>query len=93
MIMIFGTLVSNGDISRCFFQFFKILVFRVLREVKVEKMVQSDKKFCPTCLTSQEPYIKWLSFMVHMCKMTISPGGFFHSLKTLIFWVVRGVKG
>ena len=35
----------------------------------------------------------WLSFMVHLCKMIISSGFFFHFRKILIFWVVRGVKG
>ena len=34
----------------------------------------------------------WLAFMVHMCKMIISPEFFFHFFKTLNFWVVRGVK-
>ena len=41
---------------------------------------------------SQEPCIIWLSFMVHMCKMIISPGVFFN-FKILIFQVVRGLKG
>ena len=51
-----------------FFHFFKILIFWVVRGVKGQKTVQNDKK--------QEPYMIWLSFMVHMCKMIIS--GFFH---------------
>ena len=73
MIMIFGTLLQNDDISRTFFQFFKILIFGVVRRVKVQKMVQNDKKFCLSRIISQEPYIIWLSFMVHMHKMIISP--------------------
>ena len=76
----------------CFFQFFKILIFRVVREVKVQKTVQNDKKFCPSRFISEEPYIIWLSFMVHLCKMTISPCVSFHFFKILIFWVVKGVK-
>ena len=40
-------------------------------------MVQNDKKFCPSPSISQEPYIIWLSFMVHMCKMIISLGVLF----------------
>ena len=50
-------------------------------------MVQNDKKFCLSLSISQEPYIKWLSFKVQMCKIIISPGVFFN-FKTLIFWVV-----
>ena len=60
---------------------------------KGQKMVQNDKKLCLLHLISQEPYLILLSFMVHMCKIIISPGIFFHFFKTLIFWVVRGVKG
>ena len=45
-----------------------------------------------SCCISQEPYIIWLSFMVHLWKMIISPGVFFFFFKILIFWVVRGVK-
>ena len=57
-------------------------------------MVQNDKTFCLPCSISQEPCIIWLSFVVHMCKMMISPGVFFfHFLKILIFLVVSGVKG
>ena len=55
------------------------------------------KKFCPSCSISQEPYIRWLSFMVHICKMIISPVIFFNFSK---FWFSRvsggrggGVKG
>ena len=55
-------------------------------------MVQNDKKFCLLCSISQEPYIIWLSFMVQMCKMIISPGVFFN-FKILIFWVAMGLKG
>ena len=67
MIMIFGTLVQNDHISRGFFHFLKILIFRVLRGVKGQETVQNDKKFCLSCFISQEPYIIGLSFMVHIC--------------------------
>ena len=60
---------------------------------KRAKKVQNDKKFCPSCSISQEPYIIWLSCMVHMCKMMISPNVFLSFSKILIFWVVRVVKG
>ena len=99
MIIIFGTFVSNDDISRHFFHFFEIFIFHAVRRVKGQKMVQNDKKLCLLCPISQEPYITWLSFMVHMCKI-ISPAGFvfflffhfFYFLKILIFQIVRGVK-
>ena len=59
-------------------------------------MAQDDKKkFSLVHFISQEPYIIWLSFMVHFCKMMISPGVFFfffHFFKILILWVVRGCK-
>ena len=87
-----GTLVWNDDISKCFFQFFKILIFRVVKGIKVQKIVQNDKKFCPSHFISQEPYIVWLSFMVHMCKMIISLGFFFQFFKILIFCVVFGLS-
>ena len=48
---------------------------------------------CPSRSISQEPYIIWLSFMVHLCKMVIAPGVFFHSFKILIFWVHMGAEG
>ena len=34
--------------SRCFFHFFKIVIFGVFRGVKRQKMVENDKKFCLT---------------------------------------------
>ena len=55
-----------------FLQVFKILIFWVVSGVKGQKTVQNDKKICPSFLISQEPYITWLPFMVHMCKMIIS---------------------
>ena len=70
----------------CFFHFFKILIFWVVRGVKVQIMVLNDKKFCSSHSISKGPYIIWLSFMVHMCKMIISPGVFFILSK---FWFFR----
>ena len=37
MIMIFGTLVKNGNISRFFIHFFEIFVFRAVVWVKRQK--------------------------------------------------------
>ena len=93
MIVIHGAHVQNDNISRRFFHFFKIFIFGVVRGLKEQKMVQNGK-FCQSRFISQEPYIIWLSFMVHMCKMIVSPGVvffffFFHFFKILIFWTGR----
>ena len=77
---------------QAFFHFFKLLILGVVREVKGQKMVQNDKKFCLSHSISQEPYIIWLSFVVHICKMMISPVVFFHYFKYRIFQIVSGVK-
>ena len=59
--------------------------------IKRQKITtQNDKKFCLSRSVSQEPYIIWLSFMVHLCKM-ISPGVLF--FKIMIFWVARKGRG
>ena len=77
MIIIFGTVVWNDDIFRHFFIFLKIFIFWVVSGVKRQKTVKNDKKFCFSRSVSQDSYIIWLSFMVHMCKVVISPGLFF----------------
>ena len=77
---------------RNFFHFFKILIFWIHRGIKGQKMGQNGKKLCLLCSISQEPHIIWLSFMVQMCKMVISPGVFFN-VKILIFQTVKGLKG
>ena len=60
--------------------------------IKRQKITtQNDKKFCLSRSVSQEPYIIWLSFMVHLCKMIISPGVLF--FKIMIFWVARKGRG
>ena len=92
MIAISGALVLNYDISRDFFHFIKILIFWVVGRVKGQKMVQNEKKLCLSRSISQESYIIWFSFMVHICKMVLSTGIFFHFSKILIFRVIRGVK-
>ena len=79
----------NEDISRCCFQFFKILIFQVF-QVRGQETVQNDKKFCQSCFISCEPYIMWLSFMVDLCKMIISAGVFFSFSK---FWFSGSIWG
>ena len=75
-----------------FFSFSKFCIFWVVRRVKRQKMVQHGKKSCPLRFTSQEPYIIWLSFMVHMCKMIISAGVFFSFSKFWFFGLSGGWK-
>ena len=72
-----------------FFHFFKIIIFRFVSGVKGQKIDRNDKKLCPSCSIFQEPYIIWLSFMVHMCKIIISPGVFSFFQK----FDLSGVKG
>ena len=75
------------------FYFIKNLVFQVVRWGKGGKgqiTVQTQKKICLWHLISQEPYIIWLSFVVHNCKLMISWGYFFHFFKVLIFWLLVG---
>ena len=75
-------------VSRLFIIFLKMLIFRVVRKVKGQKWPKMTKKLCTLRLISQEPYIMWASFMVHMCK-TISPGVLLYFSKILIFGVVK----
>ena len=59
---------------------------------KGEKMAHNyiQKIVCLT-LYPQELYLIWLWFLVHICKMMISPAFFFffHFFKILIFWGFR----
>ena len=66
-----------------FFSFFQNFAFSSCYGVKGQKMAQNDRNFCPLYSIFQEPYIIWWLFMVHMCKMIISPGVFFMFSK---FW-------
>ena len=50
-------------------QFFKILIFQVVRGDKSAKIGPKWQTFCQSCSISQEPFIRWLSFMLHLCKM------------------------
>ena len=71
--------------------FFKILIIRILwGEVKGQKMSRNDKKFSLSHAVSQEPYIIWLWFLVHMCKMISQQ--IFSFFKILVFGIFRGIK-
>ena len=76
-------IISQG----VFFVFFKILIFRIIRVKgwKKDKKWPNYKKFCLSHSVSQEPYIIWLWFLVHMCKMMISPANFF-IFQNFDFW-------
>ena len=58
---------------------------------KEQNIVQNNKKFCPLGLLYQEPYIMWLSFILHMCVMIISPDNF--SISKFWFFRLLGWKG
>ena len=79
MIMIFDTLLQNGDISRYFFCFSKFSFFGLSGGKKAKN--SPKRKITITSVTHQilGTYIIWSSFMVHLYKMT-SPG-FFSFLK------------
>ena len=79
MVVICGTQFWNDNISRVFFYFFKIFIFSVVRRVKWQKITHNDKKLCLLLSISQELYIMWSWFMVHMCKRVISLGVFYVS--------------
>ena len=63
-------------ISEGFFHFSKFWFSGLLGGLKRKKWSKMTKKFCLLHSISQEPYI-WFSFMVHICKLIISPGAFF----------------
>ena len=61
--------------------------------VKGQKMAQTDnKKFVCCHYVSQKLYIIWLWFLVHICKMMISPANFFIS-QNFDFWGFQGGGG
>ena len=93
MVFIYDTHVWNDNTSRRFFHVLKMLIFWVVREVKVQKVDWNDKKFCQLCSIFQEPYIICLSFVVHKCKLIISPGFFFVFLRFWFFVLLGGSKG
>ena len=63
MTVIYGTHVVSHNILWWFFHFFKILISWVVRGVKGQNMAQNDKKFCPSHLVYQEPYM----YDCHLC--------------------------
>ena len=93
VIVIYGhkykTIISLG----MFFVFSKFWYFWVVRRVKGQKMTQNNKRLYLSHSISHEPYIIWLWFVVHKCKMIASPDDFLIYSNILIFWVVSRIKG
>ena len=83
----------NWGYFQVLFSFFKNFNFLGFQGSKRAKTVQNDKKFYPSCFISHQRFIIWLSFMVHLCKMIISPGVFFIFSKIWFFGLLVGVKG
>ena len=63
MVNIYKMIISSDVL----FIFLKFWFSGFRRRVKGQKLVENDKKFCQSCSMSQEPYIIWLSYMVHIC--------------------------
>ena len=74
--------------------FVKILISRVVRRVKGQKLAQNDKKLCMSCLISPQ----CISGTIHHMIFIYGTHGqylpvFSHFFQILIFGVVSGVKG
>ena len=86
-------------ISSDIFHFFKLSFFGLLgrekgRGLKGQKISQNEKQQLHTsCAISQEQYSIWSWFLVHFCKMMVSPGDFFIFFEMFIIWAVRGRRG
>ena len=74
-------------ISLGIFSFFQNLIFWVVRG---SKRAKNGPKFCLSRSISQEPYMIWLSLMVHICKIILCPWTFFIFSK---FWFSRLLEG
>ena len=72
-----------------FFFFYSFDFLDCYGEVKGHKIAQNNKKSCFSHSVSQEPYIIWLWFLVHLCKMILSPVFFFLFFNILIFRCFR----
>ena len=69
-----------------FFSFFLIFIFQAVRRVKRQKIAQKEKYQSHLSRTIfQEQYSIWSWFLVHLCKMMISPC-IFSFYKIFIFW-------
>ena len=73
---------NMNTISRDFFYFFQILIFRVNSGVKEQKWAKMTKNYV-CCTPHPRKYIIWSWFLIHLCKMRASPDAFFFCSK---FW-------
>ena len=77
-----------------FFLFFSRFWFSgLLGGINGQKLSQNDKQLCLSHSRSQEPYLTWLQFLVHMCKI-ISPAIFsiFSKFYFFFFWFLEEGK-
>ena len=86
IIVICGTQLWKDDIPK---HFSKNLIFWVISGLKGKKWPWMTK-LCLSHSISQEAYIIWSWFLVHLCKVMISPASFLIFLK---FWFLGGVLG
>ena len=75
------------------FHFFKKIFFLLVRRIKRQKMAQNYKILSVVFYISRTVHHIWLSIMIHICKMIISPGIFFIFSKILFFCLLGGSKG
>ena len=68
VIIIFGTLVKNDDVSRCFFHFCQISIFQAVRGVKGKKIAQNEKKKNYMSHTIYQKHYSIL-FLVHFSRV------------------------
>ena len=94
MIIIFGITCVKWWYLQAFFPFFWDFIFWAVTGIKGQKMAQDDKKSvcCSSYLRNHVSYDCHLWYM-HLCKMILSLGYFFHFFKILILWVVKGGAG
>ena len=93
MVLMFKMILRPG----VFFTFSKCWFSGLLGGGGGNRAKNSPKWQTMSVVLNISGYIIWSLFVVHMCKMIISPGVFFYYhyyfFKVLIFWVVRRVKG
>ena len=71
-------MIISPGVFLFFFSFFLILIFSVVRGVKGQKMAQNKKwELHPSCIVSQEQCSIWSWFLLHLCKIMMSPCVFF----------------
>ena len=89
MVHMCKMIISPGMV----FIFSKFWFFGLVGSKRTKKRSKMTKNsVCHAHSISQEPYIIWLSFMVHMCKIIISPDSFFIFSKFCFFGLLGGLK-